>query len=112
MVQQIAQIIYCNPTSNYNFPTNITSIDLINGSIFNSYMPITQLGIQAPPGTKFFINNTETPIIIGFTGLYELDLTNGGNVTSLKFEEDSIKRVEEHDNLMIIVDIAYTGGGN
>jgi hypothetical protein len=37
-------------------------------------MPIVQLGIQSVPGTKFYLNGSNNPIIIGNTGIYELDL--------------------------------------
>ena len=43
-----------------------------------------KLGIQAPPGTKFYINSSTSPIMIGRTGIYELD--ENINVSSLKFE--------------------------
>ena len=43
-----------------------------------------KLGIQAPPGTKFYINSSASPIMIGRTGIYELD--EDINVSSLKFE--------------------------
>lgn len=43
-----------------------------------------KLGIQAPPGTKFYINSSTSPIMIGRTGIYELD--EDINVSSLKFE--------------------------
>ena len=43
-----------------------------------------KLGIQAPPGTKFYINSSTSPIMVGRTGIYELD--ESINVISLKFE--------------------------
>jgi hypothetical protein len=38
-------------------------------------MPIVHLGIQTLPGTKVYLNsNMDAPVIIGATGIYELDL--------------------------------------
>ena len=39
------------------------------------YSPIIHLGIQTLPGTKIYLNGFyDAPIIIGATGIYELDL--------------------------------------
>jgi hypothetical protein len=111
MVQLFKQFIYCNPQSNHNYPNAIIDKDaLTSGSIFNEYVPITQLGIQGPPGTKFYINHNDLPVIIGFTGLFELNFTEGGSINHLRFDGDSIDRVDS-SNLILIVDIAYMGGG-
>ena len=75
---------------------------------------ILKLGIQAPPGTKFLLNSSEIntdinalTLIVGRTGIYELDLSgqgDGNNLTYLKFlrpqyfvldEADSFKRSQE-----------------
>lgn len=45
---------------------------------------ITKLGIQAPPGTKFFINkNSDFLIMVGRTGVYEIE--DGPSIESLQF---------------------------
>ena len=49
-----------------------TKSQFINGSIFPN--PILQLGIQSLPGTKFYVNGNPTPVLVGVTGIYELDL--------------------------------------
>lgn len=56
---------------------------------------VTKLGIQAPPGTKFYINTTAsnegqessvaTSIMVGRTGIYELEVPNM-KISSLIFE--------------------------
>lgn len=65
----------------------------IEGTTLNIYTDIvsqfkkgnfSKLGIQAPAGTKFYINSSTSPIMIGRTGIYELD--EDINVNSLKFE--------------------------
>lgn len=84
--------------------------EYVNGSIFASYYPIIQLGIQAMPGTKFALNISDTPIIIGSTGIYELDLNGQTEITSLSFLEDSMKKIAELNNAILIVDIVYDDG--
>lgn len=108
MNQLIKQILYCNDTSPKN-SVGITGTQLISGTAFMGYT-IIQIGIQAPPGTKFYINGNDNPCVVGFTGLYEIDLTAGGSITSLSFDEQSINWIAQHDNLILIIDMAYLGG--
>ena len=74
MAKQIMQFRYYAEGNSKNQPRTINKAKLSSGSVFSNYFPITQLGIQALPGTKFYLNNSTTPIIIGSTGIYELDL--------------------------------------
>lgn len=48
---------------------------------------IGKLGIQAPRGTKFTLNENKK-MIVGRSGIYELDTEV--NITSLKFEESDV----------------------
>lgn len=74
----------------------------ISENILANYAPVIQLGIQAPQGTKFKINESNNYIVMGQIGIYELDLTNlGVYIYSLKFDQS---------NENIIVDIIYEGG--
>lgn len=66
-----------------NYSTNrldIFSVDLVVDKFNNQ--PFSKLGIQAPPGTKIQLNDGKL-IIIGRTGVYELD--EDIQVTHLKF---------------------------
>lgn len=57
---------------------------------------ITKLGIQAQPGTKVILglgNNSEVPIIIGRSGIYELD--DRISITQLKIEPTPIYKFDE-----------------
>lgn len=81
---------------------------LKNGSLFSS-MSIQQLGIQALPGTKFYINGSNSPVLVGFSGLFNLDLTDQGEITELRFDLNSLKYIK-NANSILIIDIAYTGG--
>ena len=91
-----------------NQPNSLSSLDLSSGDAFVDYVPITQLGIQALPGTRFNLNANLDPIIIGVSGMYELDLTNSSAVlTSLTFEKDSLDQIDKNPDGYLIVDIVY-----
>lgn len=83
------------------------------GSLFDGtkggkkYVPILQLGIQSIPGTYFYLNGGLDPIIIGSTGIYELDLSGEVEISKLEFELESLKRINEMQNGYLIVDIIY-----
>ena len=109
MTQNFKQFIYHKTGSNYN-TTGLQKNDLIDGSAFNGYYNIVQLGVRALPGTKFYVNGTTNPVIIGFTGMFSIDLTAGGAITELAFDEDSMDEIEGNDSAYLIVDIAYLGG--
>ena len=64
---------------------------------------IVQLGIQAPPGTIFLLNNvdntSESDIEIGITGIFELDLRDANTaITWLSFEKIN-KPIDEEGNI-------------
>lgn len=88
--------------------------DLTSGTAFNGYGPIIQLGIQAPPGTKVYLNGNSFPVIIGHTGLFDLDLSNTDNyISSIAFDENSISSlIENNPSNYIIVDLCCGEGGN
>ena len=90
--------------------TLITSEHYANGDVFGKYFPVTQLGIQALPGTKFYLNEAVDPVIIGATGIYELDLTNGIQISKIAFDRKSMEIIKNNDNAFLIVDIIYDDG--
>ena len=92
-----------------NYPSNLNANELYVGRIFYDYAPITQIGIQGLPGTIFYLNDPmkQNPIIIGYTGLYELDLEGYAEINSLQFELESIRRIANSDNAYLIIDIIY-----
>lgn len=83
------------------------------GSLFDGtkggkkYVPILQLGIQTIPGTYFYLNGGLDPIIIGSTGIYELDLTGEVEISKLEFDLKSLERINTMQNGYLIVDIIY-----
>lgn len=102
-----------------NYPPGISQANLKSGSIFFKNNPgvITMLGIQASPGTTFYLNNTEQPTIIGSIGNYQLDLVGIGEITSIRFDDKSIQAIESNKNNgiygtteHIIVDAVFESG--
>lgn len=88
--------------------TGVNSEGLSSGGAFESYPRIIQLGIQSLPGTKFTLNSSNDPIIIGITGIYELDLTDTtSTITSLTFDKDSLLSISENPDGYLIIDFIY-----
>lgn len=74
-------------------------------------MPLIQLGIQTLPGMAFYLNgNTTRPILIGNTGIYELNLNNLSQITSLAFDSNSIDLIGGQENGALIIDMMYEDG--
>lgn len=93
-----------------NFPLGLSSQSFRNGSAFEATTPILQLGIQTLPGTKFYLNQGVDPIVIGSTGIYELDLQNKTEITHIRFDQDLFDIIDgdnENLNAYLIVDIVY-----
>ena len=87
--------------------SNITTNQIFNSNIVEvaKAARFTRLGIQAPPGTKVVINRTHN-IIIGRTGLYELeaDITHLYFVRTIKYikDEDAIKLAKYKGSKMML----------
>ena len=82
----------------------------VSGDVFGTCYPVLQLGIQALPGTKFYLNESTEPIIIGTTGIYELDLHGKTEISKIQFEAYSMKLIRDNNNAYLIVDIIYDNG--
>lgn len=109
MAKHIMQFRYYNDEQgNNNQPEDLNAESLNKGTIFSKYLPFTQLGIQALPGTRFFLNdNIEGPVIIGSTGIYELELEGISKISSLKFDSKSLKLIADNPNAFLIIDVIY-----
>lgn len=93
-----------------NQPDSLTATALASGEIFDDYTPIVQLGIQSQPGLKFNLNTNLDPVVVGASGMYELDLTNTSAVlTTLTFEKESLDLINANPDGYLIVDIVYQG---
>jgi hypothetical protein len=90
--------------------TPVKAIHYVNGDVFGNCYPILQLGIQAIPGTKFYLNEASEPVIIGATGIYELDLGGDTEISKIQFEARSMRMINESQNAYLIVDIIYDNG--
>lgn len=94
-----------NQTSN----NNVTIEELLTGSFIENYS-IVQLGIQSLPGTKFFLgsNLVDSGIIIGQTGIFELDVNNlSSNIYGLRIDPMSMKNIKDNPLGYIIIDLIY-----
>ena len=108
MARKIQQFrYYSNTDTSKNWPATISYQKLVSGSVFADYTPIVQLGVQSLPGTKFYLNNASDPIIIGSTGIYELDLVGETEISALSFDSQSIVAINNNTNAYLIVDIIY-----
>lgn len=94
-------------SSTKNYPTGVTGSQFISGSVFDGYNPILQLGVQSLPGTMFYLNDAIDPIIIGRTGIYELDLNEQTQISNMRFDYNSIQAIANNVNSYLIVDIIY-----
>lgn len=110
MEQVFKQFRYFGEHSSQN---NITKEDLITGQRFNNYYtPLVQLGIRALPGTKVYLNGSLDPIIIGYLGIFELDFSKGGTITSMKFDINSVNEIDKNrQGGYIIIDLIGLGRG-
>lgn len=92
----VGQFVYKFPTEN-----NISPAGYSPEKDICSYLdgPIISLGVQAPQGTKMYINNQ--PAVIGPTGVFELN--NVIEINSFKLEENANLR-------KIVIDVLYVEG--
>lgn len=111
MAKKVSQLRYYSNGNNKNYPANITAQDLISGQAFTDFGSIYQIGIQTLPGTKFFLNGSAYPIIIGITGIYELEVVNFSTIKQIQFDSTSISLIENNSNAYLIIDILYENGG-
>lgn len=91
-----------------NYTEAINKAVLADGSIFTNYTPIIQLGVQTMPGTRFYLNANSDPIIVGASGIYELDLSNTSTViTNILFDMTSLELINKNPDGYLIIDIIY-----
>ena len=121
MANKIKQFRYYNDTNNLgkNSPsvitidgadTNVSYAHYVSGAVFGECFPVLQFGIQSLPGTKFYLNNGNDPIIIGSTGIYELDLEGQTEITQIQMDGGSMKTINDNDSAYLIIDIIYDNG--
>ena len=78
------------------------------GRVFQDYLPFTKIGIQTLPNTKFYLNNSlDGYIIIGPTGVYELNLEGISEIGDLGFDRKSLELIRDNPNGYLIIDVIY-----
>lgn len=105
-MKQVRQFRYYGENSTKNYPTNLTYDELLMGNIFRTLGNVTHLGIQAIPGTIFYLNSGIHPITVGSTGIYELNLQGLTVLTSITFDPTSLTQYSDSTNGLII-DVIY-----
>lgn len=107
MEKRIMQFRYYADKHDNNQPTGLTATMLSSGTAFEDISNITQLGIQTLPGVRVYLNNAEpaSPIIIGSTGIYELDLEGISQINAIHFEGNSLKKISTNPNAYLIIDM-------
>ena len=111
MANVVKQFRYYNDeNAAKNQPTDATGTDYVSGNVFKTFFPILQLGIQSLPGTMFYLNNAIDPVIVGRTGIYELDLEEEVEISDIRFDLYSINAIKDNGNAYLIVDIIYDNG--
>ena len=101
--------------SGSNAESAATYLNLCNGNVFknNHVYPILALGIQTLPGTKFYLNGSVDPIIVGSTGIYELDVIDKAEIINLRFDSTTLLTIRDSDGGYLLIDVLYdndTGG--
>ena len=105
---RLAQFRYYGNNNDNNYPAKSTMNFYCVDASFQAYKPIRQLGIQTLPGTKFYINQSQSPIIVGGTGIFEIDCTNTtAIINSIRFDKDSMTTINNLENGYLIIDILY-----
>ena len=103
MAKRVKQFIYSPSNSN---SSTLSYKTLTSGEAFRDCPSIIQLGIQSLPGTKFFVNGNYNPVIVGSSGIYELDLDGLAEITKLYFSGQSIVDIE-NSSMDLIIDILF-----
>ena len=93
-------------SKNYNIDKN-SAAGLVTGDFISGYAPIIQLGIQALPGTRFYLNDSIEPIIIGDTGIFEIELNGVIEISKIQFDCVSLDAIARDPSAILIIDTIY-----
>lgn len=105
---RIVQFRYYDDDNPNNFPAEGTYSFFCTDASFSRYKPIHQFGIQTLPGTKIYLNQSYNPIVIGSTGIFEIDCDNTtATLNSFRVEEASMTTIKNNPNGYLIIDIVY-----
>ena len=105
-MRKVGQVrFYGNGNKSNNYPDSLTSNELISGSVFGNITSkgrIVQLGIQTIPGVKFRLNKGLQWLVIGNTGIYDLELDGTSTIVSLSFSNDSMALLASQSGYLIV----------
>ena len=109
MAKQIAQLRYYSENNPNNWPLNYSWTAYCTATTFKkNYTSISQIGIQTLPGTKIYLNNGHEPIIIGATGIFELDVSNTtATISSVRIDQESMQTIKDNELGYLIIDLVY-----
>ena len=91
---------------------NIEDNQTVNLKYFDNekIKKITQLGIQGYPGMTFGFNENSASILLGSTGLLDLDLNSIPlDVSFIYFSQETLSIIKNTPSLYILIDIIYEG---
>lgn len=108
MANTIQQYRFDAPNSSKNYNINNAG-DLVTGKFLGSNIPIIQLGIQAIEGVRIYLNNFTEPILIGESGIFELDSTGVTEISKIRFDSASLDSIAKNPNAILIIDTIYIG---
>ena len=106
MAKRVSQIRWYGDNHADNYPTNISMEMLRYGTAFPRTYPISRIAIQSIPGTKVYINSGVNPVVIGSTGIYELDVDGISNISSVCFDNASLQVIYKAKQ-SVIIDYIY-----
>ena len=110
MNKKIMQFRYYGTKNKNNFPANIKAVDISTEDFFKNYYPIHYIKIQGPNSIKFQINSNLNSVMLGPSGIYELDLEGIGRIHTIRFDANSLKQLISDTENYLIIDIIYDGG--
>ena len=112
MATRITQFRYYAEGNENNYPQDFSWPSYCSQETFKKYSPILQLGIQTLPGTRIYLNSGISPIIIGATGIFELDVTNtSASIHGIRVDQQSMELIRDLENGYFIMDIVYGDQG-
>ena len=108
-MKKVKQFRYYGDGNELNYPEGISLKTLVSGSIFTKtkVYPIVQLGVQTLPGTGFYLNKSNDPVIVDASGIFTLNLSDGIEISSLSFDLEAINLINENDEAYLVIDMIY-----